>query len=69
MKYGLKVFKKNIIINDDLHQERCNRLLTQISVCSILLSCNLWFKVTKVKTKRELLQYFINRKKYQVQSR
>jgi len=65
---GLGVFKKSIVINNDLHQERCNQLLIQISVCSILLSCNLWFKVIKVKRKQELLQYFINRKKYQVQN-
>jgi len=67
-KGGLGVLKKKHNYKNDLHQERCNQLLTQIKVCSIFFSCNLWFKVIKVKTKWELLQYFINRKKYQVQS-
>ncbi len=33
--------------DDDLHGERCSKLLIQMSGCSILLSHNLWFRVIK----------------------
>jgi len=50
MKYGLGVFRKGIVIDNDLQGERCSRLLTQMSGCSIFLNCNLWFKVIEIKT-------------------
>jgi len=68
MKYGLGVFKKGTITDDDLHGERCNQLFTQMSGCSILLNCNLWFRVEEIKTKQEFLQHLINRRKSQVQN-
>jgi hypothetical protein len=43
--YGLGVFKEGAVLNDDLHGKRC----------SILFSCNIWFKVVKIKTKQGLL--------------
>jgi hypothetical protein len=49
MKYGLGVFKEMIVIDDNLHGEKCSQLLTQLSGCSIFLSCNLWFKVEEIK--------------------
>jgi len=51
MKYGLVVFRKCIVIDDDFHGERCNQILTQMSGCNILLSHNLWFKVVEIKMK------------------
>jgi len=37
------------IIDNDLHEERCNQLLTQMNVCSIFLRRNLWFEIEKIK--------------------
>jgi hypothetical protein len=48
---GLGVFKKTIDTNDNLHIERCSQLLTQMNGFSILLSCNLWFRVIEIKMK------------------
>jgi hypothetical protein len=33
MKYGLVVFRKGTVTNDNFHGERCNRILTQMSGC------------------------------------
>jgi hypothetical protein len=55
VKCGLGIFKEGTIIDDDLHKERCSQLLTQMSGCNILLSCNLWFKVEEIKTKQGFL--------------
>jgi hypothetical protein len=41
--YGLMLLKIGMVIDNDFHEERCNRLLTQISECNILFSYNLWF--------------------------
>ncbi len=49
VKYGLGVFREGIITNNDLHEERFNRLLTQMNGCNILLSYNMWFKVEEIK--------------------
>jgi hypothetical protein len=38
MKYGLVVFKKGIVIDDDFHGERCNQILTQMNGCNIFLA-------------------------------
>jgi predicted amidohydrolase len=51
MKYGVGVFKESIVIDEDLHIEKCTQLLTQMSGCNILFNLNLWFKVEKIKTK------------------
>jgi len=45
VKYGLGVFREGPITNNNLHKERCSQLLTQMNGCSILFSCNLWFRV------------------------
>ncbi len=47
MKYGLKVFREGTVTHNDLHGERCNRLLTQMSGCNILLNHNLWLRIKK----------------------
>jgi len=54
MKYGLVVFKGNIVIDDDLHKERCSKILTYMNECSILLSHNLWFKIVEIKMEQGL---------------
>ncbi len=51
VKYGLGIFKKSTITNNNLHEKRCSRIFTQVSGCTILLNCNLWFGVVKIKTK------------------
>jgi hypothetical protein len=55
VKYGLGVFKRNTVIDDDFHGERCNQLFTQMNGCNIFFSCNLWFKVEKIKTNKGIL--------------
>jgi hypothetical protein len=55
VKYGLGVFKKGIVINNNLHEEKCNRLFIQMSGSSILFNHNLWFKAVEIKIKYELL--------------
>jgi hypothetical protein len=40
MKYGMGVFKKGTVINDDPHKERCSQILTQMRGCSIFLNHN-----------------------------
>ncbi len=62
MKYGMGVFKEGIIIDDDLHIDRSSQLLTQMRGCSIFLNHNMWFRVEKIKTEEELLEYLINHK-------
>jgi len=49
MKYGLRVFRKGIVIDNDIHGERFNQLFTQMSGCNILLRCNLWFRDENIK--------------------
>jgi hypothetical protein len=49
MKYGLRVFRKGIVIDNDIHGERFNQLFTQMSGCNILLRCNLWFRDEDIK--------------------
>ncbi len=51
MKYGLVVFGKNTIIDDDLHEKICNQIITQMSGCNILFNHNLWFRIARIKTK------------------
>jgi hypothetical protein len=41
--YGLRLLKIGMVIDNDFHEERCNRLLTQNSECNIFFSYNLWF--------------------------
>ncbi len=55
MKYGLVVFRKGIITDNDFHGKRCSRIFTQMNGCSILLNNNLWFKVTEIKMEQGLL--------------
>jgi hypothetical protein len=55
MKYGLVVFRKGTITDDDFHGKRCNRILTEISGCNIFLNHNMWFKVVEIKMKQGLL--------------
>jgi hypothetical protein len=55
MKHELGVFIKSTIIDNDLHRKKCNRLLTQMNECSILLSYNLCFKVIEFLKKQRLL--------------
>jgi hypothetical protein len=50
VKCGLGVFKEGTITGDNLHGEKCNRLLTQMSGCNIFLSCNLCFRIKEIKT-------------------
>ncbi len=50
------------------YRDASHQLLTQMSEYSIVLNCNLWFKVKEIKTKQGLLHYSISRKKFQVQS-
>ncbi len=38
--YGLGVFRKGTVLDDNFHEERCN----------ILLNRNVWFKVIGIKT-------------------
>ncbi len=49
-----KGLQRNIVIDDDFHGERCNQLFTQMSGCNIF-SCNLWFKVEKIKIEKGIL--------------
>jgi hypothetical protein len=49
VKYGIGVFRKGIVTNDNLHEERFNQLLTQMNGCNILLCHNLWFRVEEIK--------------------
>jgi hypothetical protein len=39
------VFKKGMILDDDLHGERCNRLFIRMNKCNKFFNYNLWFKV------------------------
>jgi hypothetical protein len=55
MKYALGIFEKGKIIDDVFHGEKCSRLFTQMSGCSIFFSCNLWFRVEEIKMEYELL--------------
>jgi len=55
VKYGLGVFKEGIVIHDDLHEKKCNWLLTQKRGCDILISRNLWLKVEEIKMEQGLL--------------
>ncbi len=48
-------FRKGIILDDDLHGERCNLLLVWMNECNILLNCNIWFRVVEIKTAQVLL--------------
>jgi hypothetical protein len=57
-----EVFKEETITKDNIHEERCSRLLIQLSGCNMLLNYNLWFKGVEIKTKEGLLQYLINYK-------
>jgi hypothetical protein len=49
MKYGLVVFREGIITYDNLHIERCSRIFTQMSGCSVFFSRNMWFEVVEIK--------------------
>jgi hypothetical protein len=69
VKYGLGDFREGIVTNNDLHEKGCSQLLTQMSMCIILLNHNLWFRIEGIKMKQGLLQYLINHKKSQVHSR
>ncbi len=51
MMYELMVFKEGIVIDNNLHGEICNPILTQMSGCNILFNHNLWFKIIGIKTK------------------
>jgi hypothetical protein len=64
MKYGMGLFRKGTLIDDDLHIEICSRLFTQMRGCSILLSHNLWFKVAVMKMEHGLLEYLMNSKNW-----
>jgi len=55
VKYGLGVFRKCIVTNDDLHGGRCDWLFIQMRGCCILLNHNMWFWVVEIKTKHGLL--------------
>jgi hypothetical protein len=55
MKYGLRVFKEDTITDDNFHKKKCSQLFTQMSGCSILLNCNLWFKIEEIKIEKGLL--------------
>jgi len=68
MKYGLRVFKKNIVIDNDLHGKRCSWLLTQIKGSTCFLAIIYGSESLKIKTKEGLLQYLINNRKSHVQS-
>jgi hypothetical protein len=50
VKYGLGVFRKGIVTNDDLHGKRCNQIFTQMSGHNIFFDCNMWFKIEEIKT-------------------
>ncbi len=43
MKYGLGVFREGTDIDNNLHEERYNQILTQMSGCNILFTRNMWF--------------------------
>ncbi len=51
VKYGLGVFRKGIVTDDDLHEKICNPILTQMSGCSIHFNGDLWFRIEEIKTK------------------
>jgi hypothetical protein len=53
--YGLGVFRKGIVLNDDLHIGSWNQLLIQMNGCNILFSHNLWFKIVEIMTEHGLL--------------
>jgi hypothetical protein len=49
------VLKEGTITNNNHNEERCSWLLTQMSGCSILLSCNMWFRVKEIKMEQGFL--------------
>jgi hypothetical protein len=53
--YGLGVFRKGTIPNDDLQIKRCSRLFILMNGCNILLNCNMWFRVVEIKIEQGLL--------------
>jgi hypothetical protein len=56
-------------IDDGLHGERCSQLFIHMSGCNIFFNRNLRFRVIKIKTEQGLLQYLVNHRESQVQSR
>jgi hypothetical protein len=48
-----RVFKKGIVIDDNIHEEKWSRLFTQMCACNILLNYNLWFKVEEFKHSKD----------------
>jgi len=54
-RMDMGVFKESIVLDDDLHKERCNQLFIQMNRCIILFDHNLWFKVVEIKTEQGIL--------------
>jgi hypothetical protein len=48
-KYGLGVFRKGIVKDDNLHKKKCSRLFIGMSICNILFNCNMWLIVEEIK--------------------
>ncbi len=49
------VFREGTITDNNLHEEKYNKIFTQMSGCNILFSHNMWLRVKKIKMEHGLL--------------